>query len=236
MTFLPRDRAWHPRALDPNYNSTVLRAPKQELLKRPPSLGEVSGPVFGHHELGDLDADMIRNASVDDDPIGERVVISGQVLDEYARPQPNVLIEVWQANAGGRYRHVRDGYLAPLDPNFSGYGRCMSDAEGRYSFRTIRPGPYPYPNNGADWRPAHVHLSIFGQSFAQRLITQFYFEGDPLIKRCAIVNTISDPDAIDQLVAKLDMENAVAFDSLAYRFDIVLRGREQTPVFEGAHS
>ena len=164
------------------------------------------------------------------DPVGERIVVSGRVLDEYARPQPNVLIEAWQANAGGRYRHVRDGYLAPLDPNFSGYGRCMSDAEGNYSFRTIRPGPYPYPNNGPAWRPAHIHLSLFGACFAQRLVTQFYFEGDPLIRHCAIVNAVSDPAAVDQLVAKLDLDNAVPFDALAYRFDIVLRGRNETPL------
>jgi protocatechuate 3,4-dioxygenase beta subunit len=189
--------------------------------------------VFGHASLGDLDNDMLRNAAVDGDPVGERIVVSGRVLDEYGRPQRDVLIEVWQANAGGRYRHVRDGYLAPLDPNFSGYGRCMTDAEGRYSFRTVRPGPYPFPNNGCSWRPAHVHLSLFGAAFGQRLITQFYFEGDPLIRHCAIVNTISDPKAIDQLVAKLDLEGQVEFDSLAYTFDIVLRGRNETWFEEG---
>ena len=231
--FDPRDREWHPQSLVPNYNSTRLRSPAQPLLQMPPTLSEVSGPVFGHNELGALDADMISNAAVTGDPVGERIVISGRVLDEYARPQANVLIEVWQANAGGRYRHVRDGYLAPLDPNFSGYGRCMTDAEGRYSFRTIRPGPYPFPNNGCSWRPAHVHLSLFGASFAQRLVTQFYFEGDPLIRHCPIVNTITDPKAIDQLVARLDMDSQVQFDSLAYRFDIVLRGRNETWFEEG---
>jgi protocatechuate 3,4-dioxygenase beta subunit len=144
-----------------------------------------------------------------------------------------VLIEVWQANAGGRYRHVRDSYIAALDLNFSGYGRCISDSDGRYSFRTIRPGPYPFPNNGCSWRPAHVHLSLFGPSFAQRLVTQFYFEGDPLIRHCAIVNTISSPQAIDQLVAKLDLDAQVPFDSLAYSFDIVLRGRNASRFEEG---
>ncbi len=232
--FDPRDRNWHPQASVPNYNSTRLRAPSQALLQMPPSLSEVSGPVFGHHELGALDNDMIRNAAVDGEAVGERIIVSGRVLDEYARPQAGVLIEVWQANAGGRYGHVRDGYIAPLDPNFSGYGRCLSDSEGRYSFRTIRPGPYPFPNNGCSWRPAHVHLSLFGPSFAQRLITQFYFEGDPLIRHCAIVNTISDPRAIGQLVAKLDLDAQVEFDSLAYSFDIVLRGRNASR-FEEAH-
>ncbi len=231
--FDPRDREWHPKPLTPAYNSTRLRAPSQPLLQMPPSASEVSGPVFGHSELGELDADMLRNAAVDGSPVGERIVISGRVLDEYARPQPDVLIEIWQANAGGRYRHVRDGYIAPLDPNFSGYGRCMTDREGRYSFRTVRPGPYPFPNNGCAWRPAHIHLSLFGASFAQRLVTQFYFEGDPLIRHCPIVNTIPDPAAIGQLVAKLDMSSQVEFDSLAYRFDIVLRGRNEAFFEEG---
>jgi protocatechuate 3,4-dioxygenase beta subunit len=232
--FAPRDRDWHPKALTPAYNSSVLRSPSRALLRMPTSLSEMSGPVFGHNILGKLDADMLSNAVADGDPVGERIIVSGRVLDEYARPQAGVLIEVWQANAGGRYRHVRDGYLAPLDPNFSGYGRCISDADGRYSFRTIRPGPYPFPNNGPAWRPAHVHLSLFGPSFAQRLITQFYFEGDPLIKHCAIVNAVSDPKAVDSLVAKLDLDNAVAFDALAYSFDIVLRGRNQT-LFDQGH-
>lgn len=231
--FDPRDRDWHPKALTPAYNSTRLRSPSQPLLQMPPSVSEVSGPVFGHDNLVGLDADMLHNAAMDGSPLGERIVISGRVLDEYARPQPDVLIEIWQANAGGRYRHARDGYLAPLDPNFSGYGRCMTDSEGRYSFRTIRPGPYPFPNNGCAWRPAHVHLSLFGASFAQRLVTQFYFEGDPLIRHCPIVNTIPDTAAIDQLVAKLDMASQLEFDSLAYRFDIVLRGRNETFFEEG---
>lgn len=232
--FLPRDRAWHPKGLTPAYNSSVLRSPRRALLQLPASASDVSGPVFGHSMLGETDADMLANGVVDGEPIGERIIVSGRVLDEYARPQAGVLIEIWQANAGGRYAHVRDGYLAPLDPNFSGYGRCISDNEGRYSFRTVRPGPYPFPNNGPAWRPAHIHLSLFGASFAQRLVTQFYFEGDPLIKHCAIANAVSDPRAVEAMIAKLDLENAAAFDALAYRFDIVLRGREQTQ-FEQGH-
>lgn len=231
--FYPRDRSWHPKGLTPAYNSSVLRSPKRALLQMPTSLSETSGPVFGHNMLGEHDADLLQNAVVDGDPVGERITVSGQVLDENARPQPNVLIEVWQANAGGRYRHVRDGYLAALDRNFSGYGRCVSDDQGKYSFRTIRPGPYPYPNNGPAWRPAHIHLSLFGAAFAQRLVTQLYFEGDPLIKHCAIVNAVSDPTAVDHMIAKLDLENAIPFDALAYRFDIVLRGRRETPLDAG---
>lgn len=229
MAFAPRDRDWHPKASTPKYQSTTYRSPKRPLVHLPPSSGDLCSPVFGHQGLGELDNDMIRNAAGEGDPIGERIIVSGRVLDEFARPQPDVLIEIWQANAGGRYRHVNDSYLTPLDPNFSGYGRCVTDREGYYSFRTIRPGPYPYPNHGGDWRPAHVHLSLFGNAFLQRLITQFNFEGDPLISRCAIVNTISNPEAIDRLVARLDMENAVNFDCLAYKFDIVLRGRQETP-------
>ena len=150
------------------------------------------------------------------------------MLDENGGPVPSTLVEVWQANAGGRYRHVFDRYRAPLDPNFGGAGRCLTDAEGRYLFRTIRPGPYPWRNRMNDWRPAHIHFSLFGPAFATRLVTQMYFEGDPLIRRCAILNTIGDPEAIDRLIAPLDMNMAVPFDCLAYRFDIVLRGRRQT--------
>ena len=227
--FYPRDRSWHPKGLTPAYNSSVLRSPKRALLQMPTSLSETSGPVFGHDMLGEQDADLLQNAVVDGDPVGERISVSGQVLDENARPQPNVLIEVWQANAGGRYRHVRDGYLAALDRNFSGYGRCVSDDQGKFKLIKRVLFSVPYPNNGSAWRPAHIHLSLFGAAFAQRLVTQLYFEGDPLIRHCAIVNAVSDPAAVDCMVAKLDLDNAVPFDALAYRFDIVLRGRRQTP-------
>ena len=228
---LRRDRGWHPPAHAPGYKSTVLRSPRRPLLSLEPSLEDLSGPVFGHDDIDPLDNDLIRNFGPDGEAIGERIVVHGRVLDEGARPVPGTLIEIWQANAGGRYRHVKDGYLAALDPNFGGCGRVLSDAEGRYSFRTIRPGPYPWPNNGCEWRPAHIHLSIFGQAFAQRLVTQLYFEGDPLNPTCPILNAIPDPAAVDMLVARLDMSGMQPFDSLAYRFDIVLRGRRST-VFE----
>jgi protocatechuate 3,4-dioxygenase beta subunit len=154
--------------------------------------------------------------------------VFGKVLDESGRPVSNALIEVWQANAGGRYRHKNDSYLAPLDPNFGGCGRCLTDSDGNYSFRTIKPGPYPWPNGGNDWRPAHIHFSIFGQAFAQRLITQMYFEGDPHVEICPIVQSIGDARAIEQLVARLDMAQSVPMDLRAYRFDIVLRGPNAT--------
>jgi protocatechuate 3,4-dioxygenase beta subunit len=226
--FLPRDRSWHPAANTPSYRSTTFRAPRRALLAIPQSIGELSGPVFGHSALGPLDNDLIRNYAGDGDAIGERIIVHGRVLDENERPVAGALIEIWQANAGGKYRHVNDKYMAALDPNFGGCGRAVSDSDGRYSFHTIRPGPYPFPNDGCAWRPAHIHLSIFGHAFAQRLVTQFYFEGDPLIARCAIVNTIQNPAAIAGLIAKLDMSAMQAFDCLAYRFDIVLRGRKAT--------
>ena len=231
--FLPRDRAWHPAAVPSAYRSTTYRSPRRPLLVVPQSVGELSSPVFGDAPLDPLDNDLIRNYATTGDAIGERIIVHGRVLDENARAVPGALIEIWQANAGGKYRHGNDKYMAALDPNFGGGGRVVSDAEGGYAFRTIRPGPYPFPNDGCAWRPAHIHLSIFGHAFVQRLVTQLYFEGDPLIQRCVIVNTIKDPKAIDSLVAKLDMDQMQAFDCLAYRFDIVLRGRKSTP-FAGA--
>jgi protocatechuate 3,4-dioxygenase, beta subunit len=226
--FIRRDRAWHPAADTPGYRSTALRAPRRALVFLPQSIGELSGPAFGHDALGPLDNDLIRNYATDAEAVGERIQVHGNVLDENARPVPGALIEIWQANAGGKYRHVNDQYKAALDPNFGGCGRVITDADGGYAFRTIRPGPYPFPNGGCAWRPAHIHFSIFGAAFAQRLVTQMYFEGDPLIPLCPIVNTIRDAKAIAGLVARLDMDAMQPFDSLAYRFDIVLRGRDAT--------
>lgn len=230
--FMRRDRPWHPPAYTPGYKTSVLRSPKCALLSLDQGPGEKSGPRFRADMLHELDNDLISNfASATGSKglaIGERIIVHGRVLDQSGRPVPNTLIELWQANAGGRYRHKKDGYLAPLDPNFGGCGRCMSDEDGRYSFRTIKPGPYPWPNNGSDWRPAHIHFSIFGEAFAQRLVSQLYFEGDPLIALCPIVHTINDRRAVNQLVARLDMGEMRPFDCLVYRFDIVLRGRQQT--------
>jgi protocatechuate 3,4-dioxygenase beta subunit len=193
------------------------------------TISEMTGPVFGHDIIGDLDNDLILNYAQNGElPIGERMVVHGRVLDERGKPVPNVLLEFWQANAGGRYRHQKESYIAPLDPNFGGCGRTITGEDGGYSFRTIRPGPYPWPNGVNDWRPAHIHFSVFGQGFAQRLITQMYFEGDPLISKCPILSTVPDQAAIDQLVAPLDMGNSLPMDSLAYKFDIVLRGRRST--------
>ncbi len=225
--FLPRDRRLHPPALTPDYRSSVLRAPRVPLFALHASLSEVTGPAFRPDELGPLDHDLIRNYAQGGEPIGERIIVHGRVRDENGRGVPHTLVEVWQANAGGRYRHVNDRYIAPIDPNFGGCGRCLTDEAGAYFFRTVKPGAYPFRNGINSWRPAHIHFSVFGQGFAQRLVTQMYFEGDPLIRHDAIAGTIPDPRDVDRLVARLDLNAAVPLDCLAYRFDIVLRGRRQ---------
>lgn len=230
--FFPRDRDWHPPAFAPGYKTTVLRSPNRPLVAYESTLSETTGPVFGHDLLGPRDHDLITNFAAEGEAaIGERIIVHGRVMDETGRGVPGVLVEVWQANAGGRYRHKNDSYLAPLDPNFGGCGRVITDADGGYQFLTVRPGPYPWPNGPNDWRPAHIHFSLFGSGFGQRLITQMYFEGDPLIWRCPIVGTIPSKAAVEQLIATLDLRNAAPMDSLCYRFDLVLRGRRAT-VFE----
>jgi len=226
--FHQRDRQWQPPSLTPDYKTSVARAPRLALLSVQGSLSEITGPAFGHSDIDPLDNDLIRNYTKTGDPVGERIIVHGRVLDENARPVPNTLVEIWQANAGGRYRHKKDTYLAPIDPNFGGCGRTLTDADGYYFFRTVKPGAYPWRNWVNNWRPAHIHVSVFGTGFAQRLITQMYFEGDPLIARCPIVQSIPDPRAIDQLIAALDMNAAIPLDCLAYKFDIVLRGRRST--------
>lgn len=223
-----RNRERHPPALTPDYKTSVARSPRNALLSIRGAASELTGPTFGHRDIDPIDHDLIRNYAKTGDPIGERIIIHGRVLDENTRPVPNTLVEIWQANAGGRYRHKKDSYLAPVDPNFGGCGRTLTDENGYYVFRTVKPGAYPWRNWVNNWRPAHIHISVFGTAFAQRLITQMYFEGDPLIAKCPIVRTIPDPHAIDQLIAPLDMNAAVPLDSLAYKFDIVLRGRRST--------
>lgn len=233
LPLLPRDFEWHPHALTPAYRSSLLRSPQQPLLKL--NAPEIAGPAFSPEMIGPLDNDLIHNYAVaqgrNEDAIGPRMIVHGRVVDENERPVRNTLVEIWQANAAGRYRHVNEGYIAPLDPNFGGCGRCMTDDDGRYRFLTIQPGAYPFPNGPNTWRPAHIHFSVFGEAFAQRLITQMYFEGDPLIAHCSIVNAISNPKAIETLIGRLDMDASVPMDCLAYRFDLILRGRHST-VFE----
>ncbi|PIV75751.1 MAG: protocatechuate 3,4-dioxygenase subunit beta [Rhodobacteraceae bacterium CG17_big_fil_post_rev_8_21_14_2_50_65_11] len=227
--YYQRDRGRHPPARDEGYKTSVARSPNYPLISLENSVSEITGPVFGHGDIDPLDRDLLKNyAKHGESPIGERIIVHGRVRDENARPVPNTLVEIWQANAGGRYRHKKDTYLAPIDPNFGGCGRTLTDADGYFYFRTVKPGAYPWRNGINDWRPAHIHVSVFGHAWTQRLITQMYFEGDPLIATCPIVNTIRDKAAIGQLIAPLDRNASIPLDSLAYRFDIVLRGRRAT--------
>ncbi|WP_424176966.1 protocatechuate 3,4-dioxygenase subunit beta [Yoonia sp. TsM2_T14_4] len=223
-----RDREWHPPALAQNYKTSLARSPRNALLSIQGSASELTGPTFGHDEIDAIDNDLLRNYAKTGDPIGERIIVHGRVLDENGRPVPHTLVEIWQANAGGRYRHKKDSYLAAIDPNFGGCGRTLTDENGFYRFRTVKPGAYPWRNWINSWRPAHIHISVFGTAFAQRLITQMYFEGDPLIAKCPIVQTIPDQRAIDQLVAALDLNATIPLDSIAYKFDIILRGSRST--------
>ena len=226
--FFQRDRTVQPPAYTPVYKTSVLRSPRLALWSLQNSLSEVTGPVFGREELGALDNDLILNYAKNGEPIGERTIVHGRVVDESGRGVPHTLVEIWQANAGGRYRHRNDTYIAPIDPNFGGCGRTITDETGAYAFRTVKPGAYPFRNHVNSWRPAHIHFSVFGSGFAQRLITQMYFEGDPLIPMDSILSTIPDAGARQRLVALLDLNAAIPLDSLAYRFDIVLRGTRQT--------
>ncbi|MFJ7357146.1 protocatechuate 3,4-dioxygenase subunit beta [Phyllobacterium sp. NPDC097923] len=227
--FFQRDRQWHPPACTPDYKTSVVRSPQRALLSLDNTLSEITGPVFGHALLGELDADLIHNfARPGESAIGQRIIVHGRVVDERGLGVAGALLEFWQANAGGRYRHKREGYLAALDPNFGGCGRTITDEDGYYRFRTVKPGAYPWPNGVNDWRPAHIHFSVFGHGFAQRLITQMYFEGDPMIWQCPIVKSVPDKAAIEQLIAALDRQNTIPMDARAYKFDIVLRGRRST--------
>ena len=218
----------HPPYVHPAYRSTVLRAPSRPLQSLPQTLTEVNGPLLGEGRVGDLDHDLTRQHA--GDPLGERIVVTGRVIDGDGRPVPNSLVELWQANSGGRYAHDSDRHPAPLDPNFTGVGRCMTDAAGTYRFVTIKPGAYPWRNHDNAWRPAHLHFSLFGRSFTQRLITQMYFPGDPLLGQDPIFNSVPDPRARERLISRFDIGTTVPEWALGYQFDIVLRGRDATPL------
>lgn len=228
--FLPRDHGVHPPPHAPVNRQTVLRSPRQPLIPIDNSLSEITAPVLSPADFGPADNNLLVNYAKDGAPIGERIVVHGYVRDQFGRPVPNALVEIWQANAGGRYRHKTDNYLvAPLDPNFGGCGRTFTDAHGHYAFRTIRPGAYPVRLGGpVDWRATHIHFSILGNGWAQRLITQMYFEGDPLIATCSVIRTIPTEEQVRNLIALQDPTAFITFDSRAYRFDIVLRGRRAT--------
>jgi len=220
-----------PDYLYPAYRSTSQRAPKRPLILLPHTLSEVTGPVFGHETIGENDADLTRQHAKQ--PMGERIVVAGRVLDENGRPVPHALIEIWQCNAAGRYAHQNDTHDAPLDPNFTGCGRTLADAGGRYRFVTIRPGAYPWRNHYNGWRPAHIHFSVFGPAFVTRLVTQMYFPGDPLLPFDPIFNSTADEKARQRLVSELDWETTQPEWALGYRFDIILRGPEATPMEQG---
>jgi protocatechuate 3,4-dioxygenase beta subunit len=218
----------HPSYLYPDYRSTTLRAPKRPLVLLPHTLSEVTGPVFGHESVGELDHDLTRQH--EDEPLGERITVSGRVADSAGRPVRSTLIEIWQANAAGRYRHDVDRHPAPIDPNFTGAGRCLTDENGRYGFVTVKPGAYPWRNHPNAWRPAHIHLSLFGRAFTNRLVTQMYFPGDPLFEFDPIFQSVRDPKARARLVCDFELERTEPEWALGYRFDIVLGGPVETPV------
>jgi protocatechuate 3,4-dioxygenase beta subunit len=229
--FSPRDWNSHPPYVYPGYKSTVLRGPTKPLIPLQQTLSEMTGPVYRQESVGPLDHDMTRNARVNGEPLGERIIVTGRVLDEDGRPLPNTLIEVWQANAAGRYIHKNDQHDAPLDPNFRGSGRCVTDGDGRYRFYSIKPGAYPWGNHPNGWRPNHIHFSLFGPSFVTRLVTQMYFPGDPLLDLDPIYK--SSPEGRRELmVSKFDIEVTEPEFALGYTFDIVLRGRNATPMQE----
>jgi protocatechuate 3,4-dioxygenase beta subunit len=227
---VPDDAGVDPPFLYPEYRSTRLRAPKQPLIALRRSLTEITGPLLGEGRVSETDHDL--TAQHEGEPQGQRIIVHGRVLDGEGRPVRDSLVEVWQANAGGRYLHDEDNHPAPLDPNFSGGGRCMTDGEGHYRFVTIRPGAYPWKNHANAWRPAHIHFSLFGRSFTQRLITQMYFPDDPLFDHDPIFNSIPDPKARELLISSFDLSETVPDWALAFRWDIVLRGSTPTPLEE----
>ncbi|MFN7925377.1 MAG: protocatechuate 3,4-dioxygenase subunit beta [Bryobacteraceae bacterium] len=221
-----------PPYLHEAYKSTRLRAPKEPLIALPYGPSELTGPMFGHHPLGETDNDLTRQCA--GEPQGERIIVAGRVADEDGRGVPNALVEIWQANAAGRYRHSRDNHPAPMDPNFLGAGRMLTDAQGNYRFVTIKPGAYPWRNHDNAWRPAHIHFSLFGDALITRLVTQMYFPGDPLIPLDPVLGGIPDAAARERLVSSFDLSLTEPEWALGYRFDIVLRGRKSTPFEESA--
>lgn len=227
--FNPRDWDIHPRFVYPSYQSTKLRGPTKPLIPVQQTLAEMTGPVYGHESVGPLDNDLTKNGITNGEPLGERVIVTGRVLDEDERPVGDTLIEVWQANAAGRYIHKNDQHGAPLDPNFFGGGRCVTDNEGRYRFYTIKPGAYPWGNHLNAWRPIHIHFSLFGPSFVTRLVTQMYFPGDPLLDLDPIFLSAPE-DARERLISDFSIEVTEPEFALGYVFDIVLRGRSATPM------
>ena len=227
--YAPRDWSAHPPYIHADYKSTGLRGPTKPLVPLKQTLAERTGPVFGHDAVGPLDHDLTRNAVKDGEPLGERIVVTGRVLDESGRPVTDTLVEIWQANAAGRYIHKVDQHNAPIDPNFLGAGRTATDGDGRYKFYTVKPGAYPWGNHANAWRPNHIHFSLLGPSISTRLVTQMYFPGDPLLDLDPIFLGTPE-DARHRLVSDFSIDVTEPDFALGYVFDIVLRGRDETPM------
>jgi protocatechuate 3,4-dioxygenase beta subunit len=216
-----------PNYLHPPYVSSIKRAPSKPLVYLPHTLSEITGPMFEAASIDVKASDLTRQHS--GQPLGERIIVSGRVLDEDGRPVPHTLVELWQANAAGRYLHKIDQHDAPLDPNFTGTGHILTDSDGRYRFVTIRPGAYPWRNHHNAWRPAHIHFSLFGPAFATRLVTQMYFPGDPLLPFDPIFNCTTDERARNRLICSFDWQTTLPENALGFKFDIILAGRDATP-------
>jgi protocatechuate 3,4-dioxygenase, beta subunit len=231
MEQFERPRGLHPPLASPAYRSTILRSPAQPPVLLRQRLTEVTAPVLGEGRIGPGDNDLTRQHD-GGEAQGQRIIVHGRVLDSDGRPVPDTLVEVWQANAAGRYRHSNDTWPAPIDPNFTGAGRVLTDSDGRYKFTTIKPGIYPWGNSPNAWRPAHIHFSLFGRAFTQRLVTQMYFPGDPMFFQDPIFNSVPDEKARQRLVSRFDLEATQPEWALGYAFDIVLRGPAGTPMEE----
>jgi protocatechuate 3,4-dioxygenase beta subunit len=216
-----------PSSLYEPYRATVARSPRKPLIFLPHTLSEVTGPVYGTGEVAESDNDLTRQHAAD--PLGERIIVTGRVLDSGGHPVRHALIEIWQANSAGRYVHSKDQHSAPLDPNFTGSGRTLTDEHGAYRFVTIKPGPYPWLNHYNAWRPAHIHFSVFGSAFISRLVTQMYFPGDPLFTFDPIFQSVPDEKARRRMISKFDLDTTLPQWATGYKFDIILRGPEATP-------
>jgi protocatechuate 3,4-dioxygenase beta subunit len=217
-----------PAYLSPDYVGTRLRSPRRPLLLLPQRLSELTGPAFGHEDVRAGDSDLTTQHA--GEPLGERIIVSGRVLGGDGRPVRNALVEIWQANAAGRYLHRVDQHPAPLDENFTGGGRVVTDDDGGYRFITIKPGAYPWKNHDNAWRPAHIHFSVFGRAFTERLVTQMYFPGDPLFAYDPIFQSVRDPQARERMISTFDLASTKPEWALAYRYDIVLGGSGATPL------
>jgi len=228
----PRDWKSHPPYSFKAYGSSIKRGPLKKLVPIEQTLSEITGPLFSNIQLQPGENDLSRDPSTGKEAMGERIIVVGRVLDEDERPVPKTLIEIWQANAAGRYHHPIDQHNAPLDPNFTGAGRCVTNDEGEYRYLTIKPGAYPWLNHTNAWRPAHIHLSLFGPSFVTRLVTQMFFPNDPLLPLDPILSSVPSKDGRQRLISSYDHSVTEPEFALGYRFDIVLRGRRATPFEE----